>query len=299
VGNPRLSRDEVRRLSRRGFLATTAALLPGLAAAPARARALDDVVASGVLRVAVYEDFHPFSWVEDGAPRGIDVDIAGAMARHLKLTLQLLVRMSGENVDDDLRANVWRGPLTGGGVADVMLHVPLDRELGRRNELVMLANPYMRHRLAFAVDERTPDADLDWELFTRASVALEVDTVPDFYLLSAFGGAARANVRHFNRFADAADAFLAGETLGLAGSRAQVEGHLARRRPAGAVPGLRIVTPRLPGLFRSSWSVGTAVKTDGRDLSYALGDALTALRDSGALQAIHARHGVTFDDPRD
>ena len=71
---------------------------------------------SKVLKVVVYEDNAPFSWSEDGAAKGIDVDLGKALAREIGVEAEFIVRVQGEEVDDDLRANVWKGPLTGGGV---------------------------------------------------------------------------------------------------------------------------------------------------------------------------------------
>ena len=55
-----------------------------------------------------------------------------------------------ENVDDDLRNYVWKGPLIGGGVTNVMLHVPYNRELDIRNELIVLTGQYMNEVLGIA-----------------------------------------------------------------------------------------------------------------------------------------------------
>ncbi|MGG3815174.1 amino acid ABC transporter substrate-binding protein, partial [Methylorubrum rhodesianum] len=43
---------------------------------PAAARPLDEVTASGVLRVAIYDDNRPFSEAGTAGPRGIDADLA-------------------------------------------------------------------------------------------------------------------------------------------------------------------------------------------------------------------------------
>ncbi len=41
-----------------------------------------------------------------------------------------------------------KGPLTGGGVGDIMLHVPTDRELAMRNKEAVVGNPYFQETIA-------------------------------------------------------------------------------------------------------------------------------------------------------
>lgn len=64
--------------------------LAGLGTAQAQVRAFDDIVASGVLKVAVYEDFPPYSFRADGQARGVDVELAQKLADSQGLALELL-----------------------------------------------------------------------------------------------------------------------------------------------------------------------------------------------------------------
>ncbi|MFA9219520.1 MAG: hypothetical protein ACEQSK_20785 [Sphingomonadaceae bacterium] len=120
----------------------TAALLP-LALAlssisqPAHAD-WDKIRESGTLKVAVYQDFAPFS----DRSGGIDVDMAEALAKKLGLKLSLLPFPAGENLNDDLRNMVWKGHYLGYGPADVMLHVPVEPQLMNENEKVAIFAPY-------------------------------------------------------------------------------------------------------------------------------------------------------------
>ena len=128
-------------IDRRGFLAgvAAAACLPATAA---RAAALDKVKANGVLRVAVYKDFAPWSWRQEGKLVGIDVDFGQALAKSLGVRVELVDFMADEDVGDDLRNMVWRGPLIGGSVADVMMHVPYDRAFAKENDRAVVIAPY-------------------------------------------------------------------------------------------------------------------------------------------------------------
>ena len=77
-------------------------------------RPLDEVVASKLLRVAVYEDNSAIlvpRQRDDDRHRRRHRDGSRQCARRRGRTHP---RMQGEDVDTDLRANVWKGPLLGG-----------------------------------------------------------------------------------------------------------------------------------------------------------------------------------------
>ncbi len=72
-----------------------------LAAGPiaAHAEALDDIMSSGVLKVAVPQDFPPFGSVgSDMAPVGYDIDVAGLIAAKLGVDLELVPVTSANRI---------------------------------------------------------------------------------------------------------------------------------------------------------------------------------------------------------
>ena len=73
-----------------------------------QARTYDDMLASGVLKVAVYENFPPYSFLQNGEARGVDVDLARRLAEGLGLKAELLWVSPGEKLDDDLRNFIWK-----------------------------------------------------------------------------------------------------------------------------------------------------------------------------------------------
>ena len=82
-----------------------------LGARPAAAQAdtaLARIRARGRLSVALYNDMPPFHV----AGKGIDVDLAAALAKALGVELSLLPFNADENMNDDLRNMVWRGHST-------------------------------------------------------------------------------------------------------------------------------------------------------------------------------------------
>lgn len=269
----------------------------GLTCATAQARPFDEVVADGRLRVALYEDNAPFSAMKDGKPYGIDVDLAQAIADHLKLKLDLRIVDAGENVDGDLRLNLWRGDLAGTALADLMLHVPNDKLLALRNEQVFFTRPYFDQRIGFAWRPGPSLPDLEsLEALDEQTVAVEGNSASDLILLMAGAGRYRDNLRHFPNFEAAAKAFLGGETPILAGTRPAVEATChASGRPAQEC---RIAEIALGGAVKTHWELAGAVRSDSRDLGYAVGEAITALAENGTLQSIFAKYGVTFAPPK-
>ena len=110
----------------------------------AQVRSYDSIVESGVLKVALYQDFAPYSFQQDGKSRGVDYEVAEALAAGLGLRLEVIWAPPGEKLDDDLRDYIWRGHyLRPHELADVMLRVPYDREFSyKSNEFGELVNEH-------------------------------------------------------------------------------------------------------------------------------------------------------------
>lgn len=286
-----------RRFCRRALLGLATAVAVGrlfavdlLTINPVYARPLDDVLAAGSVRVAVYRDFPPYSWKEDGVVKGVDVDIAREVAKILGVKADIWELTAGETVSDDLRNGVWKGHYLGGGVADFMMRVPYDRAFGVLNPEAVLAAPYHRERFVFLRDPERVDTAVI-ENLPDVPLAVEIDSVPDFHLVSAAGGRLRSNVKHYMTMTLALDALWSGEAAAAAGPRTQIEAALATRPQRGFV-----MTPlTMPPPMRASWDVGIAVNEASRDLAYAVGDALAAMAADGRMAAIFAKYGATWE----
>ena len=261
-------------------------------AIPVVARPLDDVMASKVLRVVVYDDNEPFSWDDKGTKTGIDVEIAGLIAAKLGVGIELLMRPQGEQVDQDLRFNIVRGTLGGGIAGDLMLHVPVDKELGIRVKDAVITNAYFQQRVALGVqpDRATPITSFD--VFKTEKVSVQLGTVADYFLMRYDTGALVNNISHYLKPGQGAAKFAKGEVAALLGVQSSLEALLRSNNQRAAWS-----TPPMPGLVRASWVLGTAVDEKSRDLSYAVGAALTALAADGSLQAICEKYGVTYVAP--
>lgn len=256
------------------------------------ARPLDEVVASKVLRIAVYIDNAPFSWKDGESAKGIDVDIGKALARRLGVSAEIITRMTGESVDDDLRFNIWKGPVGEGGIADVMLHVPVDRELMARNNLAVIGNTYFEQHVALAIDSSRVPRDATFEIFRKEKVGVQFSTSADYFLMRFDDGALINNVVHYTNVADGVRQFLSHQTVALLGVKSNLEGVLHDQGHIAV-----FIEPPMPGITLKSWKIGTAVKENSRDLGYAIGRALDDMRADGELERICASYGVTFTPP--
>jgi len=263
------------------------------------ARPLDDVIASGVLKIAVYEKFRPFSYKENGELKGIDIAIGRALAKDLGVKPEFMVFAADENIDDDLRNAIWKGRLIGGrtssglgtkDVADVMLHVPYDTDTKVRNNLVVFFGQYFTEGVSVLVDPVRVPNTTTLAPFVYEKIGVEIDTLADLYLSSAVGGRLLNKLTHFASFDAAVDGFKKGDVAALMGTMSQIDW-----AQFYAGNGSKVVQPAMPGLQIREWHVGLAVKEDSRDLAYQLGDTITKMRGNGALKGIFAGFGVRYN----
>ncbi|NWK96428.1 ABC transporter substrate-binding protein [Sphingobium lactosutens] len=285
-------------LSRRALLQGAGAMavagaFPALAPNPAGAAPLARVRELGTLRVAVYRDNRPWSWEKDGKLVGIDVDLAKALASKLNLRADVAQITADESVDDDLRNAVWKGGLLGFMPADIMLHIPFDRTFAARNDQVAIIAPYYRETFQFAGRHDDIDCDAPPVQWKGKRLAAELDSIPDFYLIGAFGGALSKDVTHYMSGAEAVNAMIDGKADGVLASRAQIEAVLHERGAGGVA---RRKMP-LPAFTSAGWDIGLAVKENSRTLGDAIEEIMSGMVSSGEMQALFAAHGVTYMAP--
>ncbi|QFT33026.1 cystine transporter subunit [Labrenzia sp. THAF82] len=253
-------------------------------------RSLDDIQERGSIKIAVYEDFPPFSYKENGILKGVDIEIGKLIAADLGVEAQFIVTAADENVDGDLRNNVWRGKLIGGQISNVMLHVPYDRELGCRNEMVVLNGQYYNEQLAIAYRKDAYPEDPPVPAYFRFdTVGVENDTLSDFYLTGFARGQLVSNMRRYPSARDAMSALANGEVMAVMAPLSQLEHDLTE--------GLAVHLPPFPGLAKSSWTLGLAVRHNWRPLSYAVDDAIRYAVEDGRMAKIFEDHGLTYTQP--
>ena len=110
----------------------------------------------------------------------------------------------GDTVEDDLRNAVWKGSYFGGGVADVMMHVPVDRQFAMRNNNVVIFGAYQRGTARWGLDPRQIDPDRvngktekgskssEWlAALAGHRIGVENRILPDYFLMGTeVGGSA-------------------------------------------------------------------------------------------------------------
>ncbi|MBP6203982.1 MAG: transporter substrate-binding domain-containing protein [Azonexus sp.] len=266
------------------------AALPMAAALPAVADGLETIRQRGRLRVAVYNDFAPYSMA---GGKGIDADVARAIAAKLGLTAEIVGYNADEDMNDDLRNMVWKGHYLGTQPSDVMMHVPVDEYLARSNDKVRIFGAYHVETLALARNpERVPkplsgSAAVALEIFTREKIGVETASLADSFLLGVLNGRLRENVVHYKTVADAAKGMAEGKVAAILAPRAELE---AATKGQG---NLVLESPKFPELKVDSWPLGMAVKVEDQALAEAIGSALGSLRNDGTIAAIFKRYGIS------
>ncbi|WP_247089874.1 transporter substrate-binding domain-containing protein [Aliiroseovarius sp. S1123] len=251
----------------------------------------DTILERGYLTFAVYEDFAPFSWEEAGKPKGIDIEIAHIIAEDIGVEARFNFVAADENVDADLRNQIWKGPLIGGQVSNIMMHVPYSKDLQCRNELVVLNGQYFNETLATAYRvDVFPDDPPTTPYYRFHKVGVENHTISDFYLSNFNGGMLLSNIRHYPDHKDAFAAMGTGEVDAVMGVKSILE-YLDQSDEVD------VATPPLVNFALDTWTLGIAVRHNFRELSYAADYAIADALADGRIAAIFAKYGVSHAAP--
>ena len=271
-------------------------------AAQAQVRSYDQMIAAGELKVAVYKDFAPYSFDDGGTPRGVDVELAQALAKALGVQLRLIWAPAGEKLDDDLRDYIWRGSqLHNQQLADLMMRAPYDHEYTQKrndqgeleNGHVVMFGPYQNEQWQVAYDRRRLDTVASVAVFEQHPIGVEVDSVPSFYLTSVFNGMLAAKTHHYPDVPQAFAAMKAGEVDAVMAMRGEVDWQVHEAHD----PQLALAENAYPNMGKQRWEIGMAVHESNRQLAYAVEEALEGLIRDGAVQAIYARYGLQYEVP--
>lgn len=250
----------------------------------------DTILERGFIEFAAYADFKPWSYVENGKIVGVDVEIGEMIAEELGVKAKFNLVEAGENLDADLRNWVWKGPVVSGRVANVMLHIPYDSNFACRIEQVVFTGTYHVEEVAIAYrKDAYPDEKPVPAYFRYDTVAVENDSIADFYLSGLLGGQMIPNIKRYANTDQAMKALDRGETMAAMGPLAQLE--------AGLTANTEVYVPDLPAFSVGKWTVGVAVHFAYRELAYAVDDAIGAAIADGRIAAIFEKHGLSFHPP--
>lgn len=251
---------------------------------------MDTIQDQGHMLFAVYEDYPPYSWQEAGKPRGVDVEIARIIADDLGVAARFNFVAAGENLEADLRNNIWKGALIGGRVSNVMMRVPYDSAFKCRVEQVVFTGQYSAESIAIAYDKASyPDEKPVPAYFRFDGVAVENDSISDFYLSSFAGGQLAGKMQRYPDMVGAMTALTSGETKAAMGPLGQLE--------YGLTDATDVHQPPLAGFAVSKWTLGVAVSFSYRPLSYAVDDAVNYALQDGRIADIYASYGLSFQPP--
>jgi len=275
-------------LSRRAVLRWIGAATLGTPSLAVHATALDRIRERGVLTVALYKDMPPFH--VDG--KGIDVQLAQALADALGLKLSMLPFNADENMGDDLRNMVWRGHYLGFGPADVLMHVPVDKPLIDDTPQARIFAPYYRERVVLARRlDRLPQLESLSGLGDE-KVAVPGQTLAGWLMIGADGGAYRNQlVTQWRDGTEAARALQRDEVAAAAGLASEMESVLRGDARFAIAP---LPSPRAQ---RNGWAVGMAVKKDSTDLAQALQAGINDLGRDGRLRTMFEGANVAWQAP--
>ena len=266
------------------------------------ARSLDDIKASGEIIIAVYENFPPYSFVENDEPKGIDIDLGKKIAESLDVKpIFNFAATTGENLADDLRANIWKGNLVHKNKADIMLRVPYDYDYMRltdkstgalQNDLVTIKSPYQSEKWIIATNKKVIPEINTLGVFAYHTIGVEVDTLPDLHL-SGFGrGLITKNVKHYTKMSEIIEDFKNGKLDAVAGLKSQLEFLLDYKNNKDKY----YLTSDIPQM-KSQWDIGVAASSNYKDLSYHIDNLINDAYSNNQLKEIFGSFNVEYLPP--
>ncbi len=284
-----------------GFKLFNIIFLISLFSATLYGRSLEDIKKSGDIIVAVYENFPPYSYMEDGIAKGVDIDIATKIASKIGVKPVWYWTGSDENLGDDLRNIIWKGSLIHRTKADVMFRVPFDYDYIRRtdpstgeleNELVVIKSPYQSESWVIATNKKTVPEIRSLAIFKYHTIGVEIDTLPDSYLTSSFRGVLQGNIKHYMNIYDAIKDLKDGKIDAVSGLKSQLEFGLDFYKNSDKY----YISDPLKHV-KSQWDLGVAVRTDFRGLSYKIDGYMSELYQNGTIKQIFESYNLVYSKP--
>jgi ABC-type amino acid transport substrate-binding protein len=265
------------------------------------ARSYDDIIESNEIVVAVYRDYIPFSYQENGEAKGIDVALAKHIAKKLGVKVRFRWVTADENVEGDLRNNLWKGHFLKRTVADLMLRVPYDKaysqlrdDIGELvHEQVHMFAPYHTESWKIIFNNQKIEDVSTMAVFQYHDIGVEVDSIPQFYLMSVFNGRMSKRAKQFNSVELAVSAMHEQKIDAVMGLRSQVSYYQHQL----ASPNYQLASNAFPNIGKQQWDIGMAVKSDYRQLGYAVTDIVEEMIASGKMKKLFEEHHAVYQLP--
>jgi len=265
------------------------------------ARSMDDIKDSGEIYIAVYDNFPPYSYVENGVAKGIDIELGTKVAKSLNVKPIWNFTGFDETLSGDLRNNIWRGNIVHKNKADVMFRIPYDYDYLRitnkstgelETEMVSIKGPYQSEKWVILTNKEAIAQINTLAVFAYHTVGVEVDTLPDLHL-SGFGrGLIAKNVKHYTKMSEIVADFKSGKLDAIAGLKSQLEFLLDYKNNKDKY----YISEDIPQM-KSQWDLATATSSLHRDLSYHIDGILNEAYKSGEIKQIFESYGVEYIPP--
>lgn len=286
-------------------------LLCSLLATNCLARSYEDILESGQMTIAVYNNFPPYSYLKGGEPAGIDIEVGKKIAAGLGVDLNWMWINADENLEDDLRNAIWKGHIVTRKKADLMLRVPYDRRFAYaidgyglpKNEMVVMFGPYQQESWALVRDHEKTNDIRTLAIFQYEPVAVELDSLPSFFLGATIGGRLRDKLVHVNSVFDGIQLLKEEKVAAVAGMRSQLQWGMATSGNPSAESlepldeRFDISADGLAAMSIDSWDIGMAVKQDYRELAYAIEGIIEPLVKNGEMEALYLQFGLSYEIP--
>jgi polar amino acid transport system substrate-binding protein len=147
----------------------------------------------------------------------------------------------------------------------------------RQEEFVLVSDP-----ARVGADPKLP-------AFRAGKIAVELNSLPDFFLSTTLNGMLRDSVVHVANAEAAARELMQARVAGAMATRSCLEWALGKQ-----LGQLQVQSGDMSGFGRTRWPIGLAVKENSRDLGYAAEDAIKEVVANGALAAIYRAQGVNY-----
>ncbi|UTJ06983.1 substrate-binding periplasmic protein [Arcobacter roscoffensis] len=267
----------------------------------ANARSIEHIQESGNIVLAVYENFPPYSYEENGELKGIDIELGKIIAKSLNVKPIWYVTGSDENLADDLRNTIWKGNLVHKTKADVMFRIPYDYDYLRmrdkstgelENEMVTIKGPYQSEKWVIATHKDIIDEFETLATFAYHTIGVELDTLPDTHITGFARGLISKNVKHYFKFDKAINDFKNRKIDAIAGLKSQLEYLLDYKNNKDKY----FISEALPNV-KSHWDLATAVSSMYRPLSYHIDGVLHKAYVNGTIKKIFEKYGLEYMPP--